>query len=131
MSTPSPLHEYLLLSRGQWDPDKSPQEIQAAIDSFYAWHDRLVQEGKFRPGQRLATAAKLVTRTGITDGPFTEAKEIVGGYWFVIAGSLQEAAQIAAANPCLGCGLSFEVRPIELERASAYRASNETPARRG
>jgi hypothetical protein len=125
------VNEYLLLSRGQWDADKSPQEIQAAIDSFYAWHDRLVAEGKFRPGQRLATGAKLVTRTGITDGPFTEAKEIVGGYWFVLAGSLEEAAQIAAANPCLACGLAFEVRPIEPERASAYREGNETPRHAG
>ena len=103
-------NEYLLLSRGRWDADKSPQQIQAAIDAFYAWHARLVEEGRFRPGQRLATAAKLVTRTGIIDGPFTEAKEVVGGYWFVLANSLEEAARIVADNPCLACGLSFEIR---------------------
>lgn len=127
MPDPSTANEYLLLSRGQWDPGKSPQEIQAAIDSFYAWHQQLVEQGKFKPGQRLAKDTKLVTRSGITDGPFAEAKEVVGGYWFVVAGSLQEAAQIAAANPCLACGLSFEIRPLELERASAYRESSETP----
>jgi hypothetical protein len=70
----------------------------------------------------------LVSRQGVTDGPFTEAKEIIGGYWFIVAGSLQEAARIAAENPCLACGLSYEVRPIEHERASAYRAANETPS---
>mgnify|MGYP003576262891 CR=1 FL=1 len=123
------LKEYLLLSRGQWDESRSPQEIQAAIDAFYAWHEQLVSEGRFKPGQRLATDAVLVTRNGITDGPFTEAKEVIGGYWFVQAASLEEAARIAADNPCLSCGLSYEIRPIEKERASAYRRSNETPAR--
>ena len=127
MSTTSTLNEYLLLSRGQWDAGKSPGEIQAAIDAFYAWYDRLVAQGRFKPGQRLAIGAKLVTQTGITDGPFTEAKEVIGGYWFILAGSLDEAARIAADNPCLACGLSYEIRPIEPERASAYRQGNETP----
>ena len=121
--------EYLLLSRGQWDRDKSPQEIQAAIDEFYVWHQKLVEQGLFKPGQRLATGGKLVSRSGVTDGPFTEAKEVIGGYWFIVATGLEEAAAIAADNPCLACGLSFEVRPIELERASAFREGNETPGR--
>jgi hypothetical protein len=123
--------EYLLLSRGQWDSDKSPQEIQAAIDRFYAWHAQLVAQGTFKPGQRLATGGKTVARSGITDGPYSEAKEVVGGYWFIVAGSLEEAAAIAADNPCLACGLTYEVRPIEAERASAYRHTNETPTSEG
>lgn len=57
-----------------------------------------------------------------------QAKEVIGAYWFIVVGSLQEAAAIAAQNPCLVRGLSYEVRPIEIERASAYRLSNETPA---
>jgi hypothetical protein len=63
----------------------------------------------------------------VIDGPFAEAKEVVGGYWFFLAGSLAEAAALAAQNPCLACGLTYEVRPIEEERASAYKLSNETP----
>ena len=128
MSTIPPKSEYLLLSRGQWDRDKSPQEIQAAIDAFYVWYEQLVAQGRFKPGQRLATGGKLVSRSGVTDGPFAEAKELIGGYWFIVATSLQEAAAIAALNPCLACGLNFEIRPIEPERASAFRASNETPS---
>jgi len=131
MSDTPPKSEYLLLSRGQWEPGKSPEEIQAAIDDFYAWHEQLVMEGKFKPGQRLATGGKLVTRSGITDGPYSEAKEVIGGYWFIVATSLLEAAAIAALNPCLACGLEFEVRPIEVERASAFRNGNETPTNRG
>lgn len=127
MPDTSSLNEYLLLSRGRWDAGKSPQEIQAAIDAFYAWHAQLVEQGRFRPGQRLAREAKLVTRGGILDGPFTESKEVIGGYWFVRAASLEEAARIASANPCLACGLAFEIRPIEAEKACAFRESNETP----
>lgn len=119
--------EYLVLSRGQWDRDKSPAEIQEAIDAFYGWADQLVQEGKMVAGQRLATQAKMVSRSGTTDGPFAEAKEVIGGYWFFLASSLEEAAELAAQNPCLACGLTYEVRPIELEQASAYKVTNETP----
>lgn len=126
MTNPSP-NEYLLLSRGQWDPQKSAQEIQTAIDSFYTWYERMVAEGVFKAGHRLAMDAKLVTRTGVIDGPFTESKEVIGGYWFIVAGTLEEAASIAARNPCLACGLAYEIRPLEHERASAYRQSNETP----
>ena len=124
-------NEYLVISRGQWDEDKSPERIQQAIDDFYDWRDRLVAEGRMKSGQRLARPAKLVSRQGVTDGPFAEAKEIIGGYWFFVAGSLDEAAALAAQNPCLACGLSYEVRPIENERASAYKPSNETPGRAG
>ena len=123
--------EYLVISRGQWDNDKSPEQIQQAIDDFYVWKDRLVGEGRMKAGQRLARPIRLVSRQGVTDGPFAEAKEIIGGYWFFLAGSLDEAAALAAQNPCMACGLSYEVRPIEPERASAYKLSNETPGRAG
>jgi len=123
--------EYLLLSRGQWDPAKSKEEIQTAIDDFYAWHEKLVAEGKFKSGQRLATGGVVVSHDVIMDGPFTESKEVIGGYWFIVAGSLREAAAIAAQSPCLACGLTYEIRPIEVERASAYRLSNETPTSTG
>jgi hypothetical protein len=128
MQKPFKPTEFLLLSRGKWDPSKSPEEIQNAIDTFYVWHEQLVADGKFKPGQRLSTEGKRVSLTGVIDGPFTETKEVIGGYWFVVAESLDEAAAIAARSPCLACGLSYEIRPIEFERASAWRVSNETPA---
>lgn len=120
--------EYLLLSRGQWDRDRSKEEIQAAIDDFYRWHEQLVAEGTFTTGSRLQTARKHVSGSGITDGPFAEAREIIGGYWLIVAGSLQEAASIAARSPCLRCGLSYEIRPLDGARGSAYDVTNETPS---
>ncbi len=127
MTKTPPLFDHLVLSRGKWSSSKSPQEIQQAIDAFYLWYEQALADGRMKPGQRLATAGKLVSHGRVIDGPFAEAKELIGGYWFIVAGSLDEAAAIAAENPCLACGLSYEVRPVELERASAFVLGNETP----
>ena len=130
MNDPVSSSEYLVISRGQWDKDASPEKIQEAIDQFYLWLGRLVEEGKMKTGQRLASVGKTVSRKAVTDGPFGEVKEVIGGYWFILAASLEEAAQIAAGNPCLKCGLFYEIRPIEVERASAFKVTTETPAER-
>ena len=130
MTENSTLSEYLIISRGVWDDSLSSQRIQKAIDEFYEWHGQLVAEGRAKPGQRLARPAMRVSKLGITDGPFTEAKEVIGGYWFFYARSLAEAAALAAQNPCIACGLSFEVRPIDPERCSALDQTNETPLSR-
>ena len=79
-----------------------------------------------KAGQRLAPEGKTVAKNGVTDGPFTETKEVIGGYWFIFASSLEEAAKIAAENPCLACGLSYEIRPIDPARASAFSVTTET-----
>lgn len=127
MNQQTPPSDYLILSRGQWDKGAPREEIQAVIDRFYAWYDRLVAEGRIGPGHRLAREGKVVSRQAAMDGPFAEAKEVVGGYWFIRANSLEEAARIAAENPCLAYGLVCEVRPLDLTRASAYVLTNETP----
>jgi hypothetical protein len=121
------LAEYLIISRGKWDEDKSPEQIQSAIDAFYVWHEQLVRQGKAKSGQRLARESMLVSKHGVIDGPFAETKEVIGGYWHFLAGSLEEAAALAAQNPCLACGLSYEVRPVEMERCSAFVETSESP----
>ena len=113
MSEQASTAEYLVISRGQWDKTLSQDEIQSATEQFYIWYDRLISEGKMKPGQRLTSEGKTVGRKDvITDGPFGESKEVIGGYWFILAHSLDEAAQIAKGNPCLDCGLLLEIRPI-------------------
>jgi hypothetical protein len=127
--------ESLVISRGlrdeewdeEWDEDLSPLQIQAAIDHFQAWHARLVAEGRMRAGQRLAREGRIVTRRRVTDGPLRETKKVIGGDGFILAGSLDDAAATAAQNPCLACGLSDEIRPIETAGANAFALSSETP----
>lgn len=127
MNQKTPLSEYLVLSRGQWDAGAPREEIQDAIDRFYAWYERLLGEGRIGAGQRLTREGKVVSRQAITDGPFAEGKEVVGGYWFILADSLEEAARITSENPCLAYGLACEVRPVDPARGSAFALTNETP----
>ena len=127
MTTERHTHTFLVLSRGKWDKDRTPEQIQDAIDQFYTWYERHVSEGRMKGGSRLGIEAKLVSKHGVTDGPFAEAKEVIGGYWFIVANTLAEAAALAAENPCASCGLWYEVRPLEAERASAGKVANETP----
>ena len=124
----SPSSDYLLLSRGQWDKASSKADIEAAIGQFYAWYEANLAKGIFKPGSRLTMDAALVTREGIrTDGPFAEGKEVIGGYWIIVAESLAAAAAIASESSVLAHGIRYEIRPLESERGSAYRHTNETP----
>jgi hypothetical protein len=119
MSEQPPTAEYLVICRGQWDKTLSQDEIQSATEKFYIWYDQLINEGKMKPGQRLTSEGKTVARKNVlTDGPFGESKEVIGGYWFILAHSLDEAAQIAKGNPCMDCGLFLEIRPIDPQRAT-------------
>ena len=129
MNEQSPNSDYLVLSRGQWDKDASKEDIESAIQKFYDWYARNLEAGRMKPGSRLSVERAVVSKAGIvTDGPFGEAKEVVGGYWFIVARNLREAAELAAQNPCAQFGLTFEVRPLESERASVYNVTNENPA---
>ena len=129
-NTSAELSEYLVLSRGQWTEGVAPQVIQRAIDDFYVWLERHEAQGRIQRGHRLGLEGKIVRKRAIVDGPFSEAKEVIGGYWFVRARDLDEAAALSAENPCLEFGLEYEIRPIDRARASAFEVTNETPRRR-
>lgn len=120
-------NHYLVISRGKWDERATKEDVQRAIDRFYDWHERNVEAGRAIRGSRLRTEGKVVSRRSITDGPFAESKELVGGYWFFVADSLEEAAALGAENPCLAFGLTLEIRPLDEAKALAADTTNETP----
>lgn len=121
------MNEYLVISRGQWDESAAKEDVQGAIDAFYRWYEDNLERGSMKPGSRLARAGKLVSKSSIMDGPFAETKELIGGFWFIVADSLAAAAALAAENPCLAYGLQLEIRPLDPERAQASAITNETP----
>lgn len=128
MNTEAPLHDYLVLSRGHWDKDASKEQINDAIDQFYVWLTQNIEAGKMRTGSRLTPDRASVSKAGvITDAALGEAKEVVGGYWFVTARSLREAAEFLSHSPTLQHGLHFEVRPLDPEKCSAFDITSETP----
>ena len=114
-STSSP-SEYLLLFRGtHWDKGLSPEQIQEIVGKWYAWFERLSQEGKVKSGQPLKDEGKIVSgkkgRT-VADGPFAESKEAIGGYFLLTVPTIEEAVVIAQQCPALDYGLTVEVRPV-------------------
>lgn len=128
MSDNDAFTDYLVISRGQWDKSASKEEIQATIDEFYLWIERAIVEGRMKAGSRLSVEGATISKHRIvTDGPFGEATEAIGGYWFIVARSLKEAIGIAAENPCLRCGLFYEIRPTDAAAASTLRMMTETP----
>lgn len=122
--------DYLVISRGQWEPGATPEAIQSAIDTFYDWLDGHIAAGRMHGGSRLRPEGATVARKGVvTDGPFGETKELIGGYWFVRAASLEEAARLLADSPTVALGLFYEVRPLDAERATAAMRATETTGR--
>jgi hypothetical protein len=115
MPTPSEPSEYLLLFRNvEWHRDLSPEEIQKTMGKWTAWFEGLVAQGKCKGGHPLLNTGCVVSgKAGtISDGPFAESKEAIGGYFFLTVGSLEEAMDIARDCPALAYGISVEVRPI-------------------
>ncbi len=105
-------NEYLFLMRGAtWDKGLSPNEVQAGLEAMGSWLDDLRERGLLKSGQPLSGEGRVVS-DAISDGPFVETKEAVGGYLLIQAASLEEATQAAQICPVLKYGLVIEVRPI-------------------
>jgi hypothetical protein len=111
--------EFMILFRStDWNKDLSLDEMRAIMDKTYAWFDRLRQEGKLKAAQPLFAEGKIVAGRGqrnVTDGPFAESKETVGGYLMLNVNTMDEALEIAREWPLLDCGSSLEVRPVAPE----------------
>jgi hypothetical protein len=126
-----PQNEYMLLFRGtHWDKDLSPEEIQKMVTRWYAWFERLMQEGKCKAGHPLEREGKIVSgRKGrtVADGPFAESKEAIGGYFLLQVDDLDEAVEIANQCPGLDYGIDVEVRPVA-ERCAAEVREKEALA---
>src|SRR3954469_22194373 len=107
--------EIMLLFRGtDWHRNMSPEEMQAAAGRFMAWFERLKKEGKAKAGQPLQNVGRVIAKNGrtISDGPYAESKEAIGGYFILTVGSLEEAIEIAKDCPGLDLGIRVEVRPL-------------------
>ena len=105
---------YLFLYRGEpWDPSQvSPEDMQKTMEAWMAWINEGMAAGwMLEPGDALGPGGKVVhTDKSVTDGPFTESKEIVGGYSIVKADSYEEALQYAMSCPDLDHGGKVEIR---------------------
>lgn len=109
------MKDYLLLFRGGLDYSKaSPEQLQQSMQKWRSWMDGLAQQGKLSGGQRLEGTGSVVngTKKQVSDGPFAEGKEVIGGYIAVKANTLDEAIEIAKGSPIYDHDGSTEVREI-------------------
>lgn len=126
LDTPPQVTGHLLLFRktGWAESGLSPEELQQVMTRINDWFDRLAAEGKILGAQPLMEQGVVIQGRGgssVTDGPFVEAKEAVGGYVLLAVKDLDEAVAIARSNPMHDYGLTTEVRPTASTCPHLYR----------
>jgi hypothetical protein len=108
------MSEFSYLYRGN-DPQASPEQRQQQLQKWVGWFKELGAAGHLKnPGHPLERVGMVVTgsRKLITDGPYAEAKDVVGGFSIIEAKDLAQAVELSKGCPILEGGGSVEVRPI-------------------
>lgn len=96
----------------------TPEQMQVCIAEYQAWAGRTAQQGRLVGGEKLAdNGGKVMSnaggRTRVVDGPFAEAKEVVGGYFTIKADSYDHAVELCRDHPHLRYGSRIEIREVE------------------
>ncbi len=107
----------MLRDQGTFGADMSPADIQAVIEKYIAWGEGLRQRGQLHLGEKLRDGEGRVLRPTpgaptVSDGPFAEAREVIGGFYIISADDYAAAVAIARTCPHMDIG-SIEVRLIE------------------
>jgi hypothetical protein len=109
----SVMSEFTYLFRGR-DVSASPEQMQKTMQKWLAWFKDLGAKGHLKdPGHPLEHTGKVVSgkQKAVSDGPYAEAKDVVGGYIVVEASDLNQAVELSTGCPILEVGGSVEVRP--------------------
>ncbi|MCR9141655.1 MAG: YciI family protein [bacterium] len=115
------MKEYLLLIRSVGNPVAgfSPEEVQRHVQKVGAYIEGLAKAGKMKSAQPLAMEGAFVAGgngKAVTDGPFVESKEVIAGYYHILAADLKEAVDIAKNDPRFedAADWRIEVRPVQV-----------------
>lgn len=114
----------LLFHSNEWWKELGREEIQKYVTQNNAWLEKLMTTGKAKGGQALARTGAIISgKNGriVTDGPFAESKEVIGGYLLLDVATFEEAVAIAKSAPMMTHGTSIEVRPLTDECPSQAR----------
>lgn len=105
---------FLYLFRGGDNHKLPPAELQKNMEKWGAWIKQFNEKGVYVGGDPLEGTGKVVKgkKKTITDGPFAEAKDLVGGYVIVKAKDLKEATEWSKGCPIFESDGSVEVRPV-------------------
>jgi hypothetical protein len=108
------MSQFVYLYRGV-ESGRSPEKIQQSIQKWMAWMKQLSDQGHIKdPGQPLELTGRMVKgkQKTVTDGPFAETKEIVGGYTVIEARDLEEAVELSKGCPIFDGEGAVEIRPV-------------------
>jgi len=109
--------KFLVLARGGADryANKTPQEMEQITQKYVRWAAGLRDAGRMLHAERLRPEGRVVRgaagKMAVTDGPFAESKEVIGGFWLLEASSYDEVQAFLKDHPHLDAG-SLEVRQI-------------------
>ncbi len=109
--------QFLLFARDAGFPtDMSPEQMQKMLLKYREWTNRVREMGKLVDGNKLHEAGKVLAKQGgrlvVTDGPYAESKELLGGYWVIEAANADEVVKLASDSPHLDVG-TLEIREID------------------
>lgn len=107
--------DYLMFFRGKdWDEGLTDAELEQAMARTNEWFDGLFKRGLVKGGAALGRQSSIITgkHATITDGPFAESKEAIGGSLVVGPVTHEEALEIARTNPTVPLGVTIELRQI-------------------
>jgi hypothetical protein len=95
----------------------SPDEMQAIIQKYSSWKQRMLEGGLLTGGEKLQDGTGRVLRqsdgrASVIDGPYTESKEVIGGFFQIQADNYEQAVQAASDCPHLEYG-TIEIREVE------------------
>lgn len=110
------MKDFMMLFHSEPNPDfnPTPEQIQEEVKLWQDWIGGIGAQGKLKnPGEALGFEGKTMHADGtVTDGPYAEVKEIIGGFIVVTAASVDEATELAKGCPALENGGKVEVRDI-------------------
>jgi len=110
------MSEFVYLYRGGQNPaQRSPEATQQVMQKWMAWFKELGDKGYLKNiGQPLDRTGKLVKgkQKTITDGPFAESKDVIGGYSLIEARDLDQAVELSKGCPIFENEGAVEVRPV-------------------
>jgi len=104
----------LIFQGGMHNENASPEFMQQQMGKWMAWIEKLSKSGQYVSGEPLTPGGKLIAGKNktVTDGPYTEGKEVVGGFFVIKAASLDEAVKICDDYPDFENGGSIQVRQV-------------------
>jgi hypothetical protein len=109
------MSQFIYLYRNGERPQRSAEQMQQEMQQWMTWLKALTDKGHVKdPGHPLERSGKVVKGTSrtVTDGPFAEAKDLIGGYTLIEAKDIGQAVDLSAGCPIFEAGGSVEVRPV-------------------